>query len=245
MSPGFNGVRMKKSVLVVGLVVLVLALGFYVFTQRGPQSQDGPARTTTANNLKPAARGQVIEPDEAYHGSYRVECKTTLYEGGKKSFTDLASLIAWLPTKAEMKRDHPHITAKTKRLPEEEHYVTVDAYIYAIKKEDNDNDFHVIMGSTPQKEKDTKFMAAEVSGLREGGTCNDKLQVPRDELKRHFGDRLPGYSYHTFDYYGGSPIPVKVSGPLFFDKHPAGGVGTKDYKTTTSWEIHPVADMIF
>jgi hypothetical protein len=117
----------------------------------------------------------------------------------------------------------------------------VKTFIFAAKKED-DNDYHLILCTDPQKHP-IQYMTAEVTGIPESGPFRDKLIKPRRQFKQYFDNSLPGKSkYEKYD----SPIPVQVTGPLFYDiDHPAGAVGPKGHRPETSWEIHPVMDILF
>lgn len=53
---------------------------------------------------------------------------------------------------------------------------------------------------------------------------------------------LPGKKYEKHD----PPVPVEITGPLFFDvDHDAGVVGPQGHRPKTAWEIHPVMDIKF
>ena len=84
-------------------------------------------------------------------------------------------------------------------------------------------------------------MNAEISGLPQGA-FRKPLTIPRQAFKDYFGANIPGRSYSVFD----SPIPVTVTGSLFYDiDHKPGVVGPGDLKPQTSWEIHPVSTITF
>jgi hypothetical protein len=124
------------------------------------------------------------------------------------------------------------------RLPEETRNVRVQAWIFAAKME-TDNDFHVILGSTPDI-KTAQFMNAEVAGLpkqQSGDTAT--LQSVRAEFHDVVG-KFPGQAYVKYTH----PKPVTVEGSLFFDlDHTGVKVGPNGMKPDTSWEIHPITDL--
>jgi hypothetical protein len=130
------------------------------------------------------------------------------------------------------------------RSPDEERNVTVTAFLYATKKED-DNDFHLLIGDNPNG-GDGRFMTAEVSGLPvpDNATTPHFRQV-RDQYKEFFnstGQELPGNRYVIFS----DPVPVTITGSIFFDvDHQIGEVRSRNAVPETVWEIHPVSSLVF
>jgi hypothetical protein len=155
----------------------------------------------------------------------------------------LLSLLNNLPaTDQQMLQHEPPITesATSGRVAEEQGNVTVQAYLYATKKE-ADNDYHLILGTSDQPESGS-YMTAEVSGLPDSGSARTRLQVPRDAFKAFFSSSPIGTAYKKFN----PPIPLRVTGSLFFDiDHRAGAVGPTGFKPQTAWEIHPVTAIEF
>ena len=136
------------------------------------------------------------------------------------------------------------VNADSPRSPEERRNVTVTAFLYATKKE-ADNDFHLLIGDNPAG-GDGRFMTSEVSGLPnpDDGLTPQFLRV-RDQYKAFFtstGQELPSDRYVRFS----PPVPVTVTGSIFFDvDHRIGEVRSGDIAPGTVWEIHPVSDIQF
>jgi len=68
----------------------------------------------------------------------------------------------------------------------------------------------------------------------------------RDDYKAFSeGDHLPGTSYDFYD----PPVPVEVTGSLFFDMSHATGNGpgpqSLRHDIPTIWEIHPIPHILF
>ena len=67
----------------------------------------------------------------------------------------------------------------------------------------------------------------------------------RDDCKSFFSANLPGPTYDFYD----PPIPVEISGSLFFDmSHASGskpGPNNLRSKIPTIWEIHPNSKIVF
>jgi hypothetical protein len=178
-----------------------------------------------------------------FQGTARKAAKTSVSNGPAQAFADLAALFGgglFLPD-SQMIHHRPLIakTATSDRVTEEQHNVVVMAFLYASSKE-ADNDFHCVIGTAEGQSQ--QFLNVEVSGLPVNGSSRTQLEAVRNQFKTFFGANLPGQSYHKFD----PPIPVRVSGSIFFDiDHKAGEVGPVGLKPKTAWEIHPVTDMEF
>jgi hypothetical protein len=153
----------------------------------------------------------------------------------------LSRLVAWCETHDAEMRDHdPPISsaAGSNRLPEEMRNVATTAWVFFAKKE-NDNDYHLIIGSTADLET-ADLMNAEISGLPPRGSRSfSELQDARTEFESLFGDELRSGGYTQF-----TPTHVRITGSLFYDiDHPAGAVGPRDHAPATAWEIHPVTSI--
>ena len=173
-----------------------------------------------------------------FRGVDRKSPKTSIASAGREDFDDLDELIDSLEDDDDMLNHNPPIERDTMvRAAEEKRNVRVNAWIYAIKYE-ADQDWHVIIGTDPSLGPAT-FFNAEVSGLPGNAASSyQKLLSVRKALANLFDNELPtgsGYRKYT------EPIPVIVDGSLFFDvDHAAGTVGPAGMRPTTAWEIHPV-----
>jgi hypothetical protein len=187
---------------------------------------------------------------DAFRGTARKAAKLSIVGGAAtptppQPFNDVNDLIVTLVPDNQMWNRNPPIStaANSGRVQEENRNVSVRAWLYAASKED-DNDFHLIIGRGPSASP-RKFMTVELSGLPPANNPNRaKLQAVRDNFKTFFGANLPGTKYDFYD----PPIPVIVTGSLFFDAgHHAGQVGPSPLRQQipTTWEIHPIWDMEF
>ncbi len=191
-----------------------------------------------------AAFSQKSCTGEAYKGKDRKAAKTSIALSSKvEDFKTLDELILTLPSDNFMRNLHPPITKdpNSLRVQEENRNVSVEsAYLFAIYRE-NDNDFHVIIGSTPDADS-ALLMNFEISGLPH----KTELSYPvfkevRKKVKDYFGNVCKKKTILTVN-----PVHVSIEGSLFFDvDHPAGQVGPGKLKPKTSWEVHPVTDIIF
>ena len=191
--------------------------------------------------------------DDNFEGHYRLGPKTSPARSasGKllptKRVASIEALLASVPDYAAMKQKHPKLivsatasaakkkAATNQRLPEERRNVAVTCWLFDAKRED-DNDYHVIVGSRPQANK-AAFLNVEVSGLPTGGNNLKLLQSARKLFETLVGKKLTKSKYTPFS----PPLKVRVSGSLFFDgDHLPGKIGPGTHKPKTVWEIHPV-----
>lgn len=176
-----------------------------------------------------------------FRGVDRKGPKTTIAQATRETFTSLSALVATLEADDDMRSHDPEVKRNTNvRVDEERRNVRVPAWIYAIKYE-ADQDWHVILGSSPSGTSHVYFNA-EVSGLpSNGAAAHATLKKVRQQLAAMFEDSLPGGGgYWTYD----EPVPVLVDGSLFYDiDHAAGVVGPTGMRPDTSWEIHPITNL--
>jgi hypothetical protein len=178
---------------------------------------------------------------ENFLGTDRKAAKTSIAPGAVTPFADIVDLRATLPMDNAMVSD-PDISKDkdNQRVAREKRNVRVRAFLLAAAKE-KDNDFHLILGTAAADDTDA-MMNSEVSGLPTNGPFVAPLSAARNQFKTHFGADLPGRSYHVYE----PPIPVEVTGSLFFDlDHKGGTVGPGPLKPSTAWEIHPITEIVF
>jgi hypothetical protein len=225
-----------------GLLFIVAAGGLYLYSQSQHPSPPFPPPPASTVPTAPAPAVPIVHvaPDDLFRGHDRAAAKTSISSAPTETFADVGTLLATLPSDATMHAKHIPSDATSSRVTEEERNVTVHAFLWAAKHED-DNDYHLILGSTTST--DAVFLTAEVTGLPASGHFLDRLRVPRVAFLAHFAGHPPGsQSYHRYQ----PPVPVTVSGSLFYDvDHPPGAVGPAWAKPKTAWEIHPVTALFF
>jgi hypothetical protein len=198
-----------------------------------------------AEGAVPTGAGANIPNKHRFRGIARRAAKTTIFSGPPKEYETVGALLDELiPTNQAMKELHIPKTPDSKRVDQEKRNVTVQAYIYAFKKE-ADNDYHVILGDAPGT-PDPRYMNAEVSGIPVGGTDENraKLWAVRKEFEGRF--ELDGGSQGGY-FRPEPPVPVRITGSLFWDvdhQNPP-YVGPSGFKPKTPWEIHPIAEFGF
>jgi hypothetical protein len=175
---------------------------------------------------------------DTFAGHSRAAAKTSIADAPVEEFADLAAFILTLPSEYAMRLHVPKITeaATSDRVAEETRNVRVHAYIWAAKKE-SDNDYHLMLGT----KSGAPFVTAEVTGLPTSGPFRARLAKARQDFVALVGSRLPGAEkYERLS----PPIAVVVTGSIFYDiDHAPGAVGPKWAKPASAWEIHPVTEI--
>ncbi|HZY85558.1 MAG TPA: hypothetical protein VFE78_12060 [Gemmataceae bacterium] len=206
---------------------------------RGSYEHDLPAPSLTG----------APKPSDGIHfaGSARRVAKTSVAAAPTETFETINDLLDPLLTDDQYADAtmRGKVKTSTPRVAEEKRNVTVKAFLYATKKE-ADNDYHLLLGPDPANGDDGHYMTAEISGLPSpANAATAKLTAARKQFEdfiRESGGALPGSRYMRFD----PPVPVEVTGSMFFDTdHHPGDVGTGAVVPQSVWEIHPVTNIVF
>jgi hypothetical protein len=175
-----------------------------------------------------------------FSGSARANAKTTYSTASTVSYTTIPALRATMQTDTYM---HTlGITNSSTRVTAEKRNVSVTtAYLYAIKRE-SDNDYHMIIGNSTDS---TQLLNCESSGLPSHSYSSyNTIKAVRTYLKSYFGTDFCGVtSYTKFT----PPLPITIlKGSLFYDiDHAPGTIGPAGLRPNTSWEIHPLNSIHF
>jgi hypothetical protein len=190
------------------------------------------------------ARTSNIPSPDAFQGKARKVAKTKILTGEPEPVRSVNELFGTLQDSDHMMGLHIGTGPNVDRVAEEKRNVRVKGYIYAFRKE-SDNDYHVIIGDAPGT-PNPKYLNVEVSGIPADGTAENRARLwdVRKAFKGTFqlGDEGPD-SYNRPD----PPVPVEITGSLFWDSEhePPHTVGPNDFKPRTAWEIHPVSGIEF
>lgn len=180
---------------------------------------------------------------EAFLGKARAGVKTSVAQAEVQQFATLDDLVKTLPTPQYMRNnsDLAENGRSETRVKEENRNVRVKkCYIYFMKREP-DNDYHIIVGSHSTLQKST-FFNVELSGLPDPAS---KAYAALAKARKQFQDKFGPYCYGSYQSFE-IPVEVSIKGSLFYDiGHGDGVVGPQGYRPLTSWEIHPVTQMIF
>jgi hypothetical protein len=199
-----------------------------------------PATTPKLFALKARAHGP--STSENFSGSFRATAKTSFVSGQVETLGTLDSLFAPLPQDNKMTQQFPKLVMKTSndspRVAPEKRSVNVSAFIYWVAPE-SDNDFHVILGSTPQLTSTTIFMNSEVSGLPTANPKTSPFPQRRADIRAILA------KHQNVNGLFVTPVPVQVSGSLLWDgEHRSpNNVGPKGLRPTKAWEIHPIKQL--
>lgn len=175
--------------------------------------------------------------NDFFVGHDRTIAKTSIAQAPIQEFNSLLELFSTLPPDEFMWNHKPKITRayNSLRVIEENRNVLIrNVFIVAIYRED-DNEFHVIISDLQGN-----FMNIEISGLpTPDSPYYQNLLYVRNKFKSKFGNICSVKKIKI-------PIRVIIVGSLFYDvDHKPGIVGPKGMKPKTSWEIHPITDIIF
>jgi hypothetical protein len=187
--------------------------------------------------LKAGPRG--ASTSEIFQGSYRAAAKTSFASGQVETFGTLASLFGPLPQDNQMAQQFPKLLVKrgniTPRVAPEKRSVNVPAWIYWVAPE-SDQDFHVILGSTPQLTSTTIFMNSEISGLPAANPTQSPFPQRRSDIRAILANHKNQNGLFV------NPVAVQVSCSLLWDgEHPApNNVGPEGLRPMKAWEIHPI-----
>jgi hypothetical protein len=185
---------------------------------------------------------------EHFNGLDRAAAKTSFASGAPQPFDSPGAILDSLFQGDDVRSNDSTMRARVNesspRAPQEQRNVTVRAFLYATKKE-TDNDFHLLIGDDPNG-GNGRFITAEVSGLPvTTGATTPQFQQVRDQYKEFFrstGQNLPGSRYRIFR----DPIPVTITGSVLFDvDHAIGEVHSQNAVPESVWEIHPISDLVF
>jgi hypothetical protein len=185
-----------------------------------------------------------IPGPDGFQGTARAVAKTTIADADLTSFDSVTALRKTLKSDDAMMALSIPSGPNVDRFPPEKGNVQVKGFIYAFRKE-SDNDYHVIIGDPPGA-PNPSYLNAEVSGIPKGGTDANraKLWAVRKAFKEAFslGDQGPNSYFRPQP-----PVPVQFTGSLFWDvEHPPPHtVGPHDFSPGTAWEIHPISEIVF
>ncbi len=194
----------------------------------------------------PFNAGAAIPLKDRFKGTARRIAKTTIFSGQPQAVSLDALLDELVPTSDAMVAMHIPGSPDSNRVAKEKRNVTVTGYIYAYRKE-SDNDYHVILGTMPTDGSPARYINTEVSGIPIAGTDENRNQLwaVRKAFEENF--QLNG-SWHGGYDFPDPPVPVRITGSLFWDTEhepPKPLVGPDSNKPQSAWEIHPISSIEF
>lgn len=183
-------------------------------------------------------------PDE-FSGQSRFLAKTSIAHHQASTVT-IPQLYNELPSDEVMKVDYG-IKKNSPRCDLEDINLSIICWLYTYKYED-DGDYHLIVGSSKNKDQ-ARYFSAEISGLPKKGSINyqfyDRLKKAREEFYTVI-DGCPVCQKKYYTKMFDTPIKVKITGSLYWDIDHSGNSrhsGTGDFSSESCWEIHPVTEI--
>lgn len=130
------------------------------------------------------------------------------------------------------------VTSKRKHGTPEDSLYILKGYMWFVKQEENDCDFHIEIG--PENPTGTRIV---VEVTQENKAVQKKIKQELDKLQLHIEGCKPG---HSSDPHFPKGIPVVVTGLGFYDASHKPNTNHGDAHTKLySWELHPVKDVVF
>jgi hypothetical protein len=215
-------------------------------TSEEDRSPREPSSVADPDNLKVYFKKTASELyRNVFKGVARAEAKTHPSTKTTRNYKTVGDVLKNLPTDSYMRRIG--VGDNTPRTLDEDYNVFVEkAYLFYISEEE-DQDFHLIIGDINENGEKINLMTAEISGLPKGETntlAYQLLERTRRQLYEKYSDFFTG-NRKTFKPTSKFP-EIALRGTLFFDnRHTAGQVGSGAVKPNTVWEIHPVTFIEF
>lgn len=225
-----------------------ILLGLFLLFSCGTAPQKETSKENQSfYSLKDTTKKSGPDLQDRFLGTIRADVKTSFVTVAADSFESIKKLRNWLKDDEYMHKNTEAKHNNTPRTKEENHNVYLhDLYIFGVSRED-DNDFHLILGSGKSIDKDQLYFSAEISGLPDSSSeYFSALSAIRNQFKSYFGDDVQK-EYVFVASAKKPPIHLDyICGSLFFDNHHYGGHSAiKGYKVCSAWEIHPVTAIRF
>lgn len=184
-----------------------------------------------------------------FDGVARRAAKTKIVDAPIEAFATVDDLLAELEKTSDAMMREKGIKGSrcyySDRVTEEKRNVRIEkAWLYTYARQ-NDEDYHLIIGSTPNI-KTAKFMNVEISALPETGGDVEKLKKVRTAF---FESLFSDGDIDCEKYKNWFRLEISVEGSLFFDighkvtTCPA--MIKKHGNLATIWEIHPITSITF
>jgi hypothetical protein len=206
-----------------------------------------PAKKPLPRAPRPATVS--VPAADIFEGTDRFTPKTTFVHGGEvQNFPSVDDLISFFesPDRKQENWVNDITTSTDERNQIEQVNVTVnDAWIYEISKQ-KDNDYHLLIGVSPDQDGG-RYLNAEISGIDPQGPDAPDLWA----LRQLFKSQFPQYVGRSLPSVGRfiqptNPIHIRITGSIFLDAdHGRNIVGHGNIKNFTSWEIHPITKIEF
>lgn len=180
-----------------------------------------------------------------FTGVARKSAKTSVSTARTEIFETVGDLLVTLAPDGDMHAYKPKIKQITPRVPEEDRNAYIkNAYLFSVKEEE-DQDFHIIIGDLSATGEPINLMNVEIAGLPEDVTSKDFKILKK--VRAQFYAKYPlFFDSNKKTLNCDPPLPISLRGSLFFDtQHSAGHIGSKKLKPLSVWELHPITYLKF
>jgi hypothetical protein len=208
------------------------------------------AKGLVPHTIEALADKQTCNTD-VFEGSERATVKTTKSRAPLETNVDAAKLFKALAQTEKNDCANRSTFRDTQRKPVENRNVKLNTvYLYTFKRQ-ADEDYHLVVGSTASLAT-AYFFNVEISGEPPAGV-NGRTEIvqARADFEHYFGiEEACARTYYAKDFRK-DPIPVRITGSLFFDAHhcttfrASGPQKWTDIVLQTAWEIHPITAIEF
>ncbi len=229
---------------------LKIKKGKYIVVYKGGEAKYDGVNDVDTLDMAAGPMCPTVDPAQkcatnVFEGCIRGNVKTTMLTKQPDRFKTVAELLAVLPGTAAMKsKGISSGEASSRDIVENRNVLVETAYLFAIYKED-DNDYHMIVGSTSSLTT-AVLMNIEISGLPRSATAAIKTKFKSTRAKIENTSYLKNIPCKPSPIkLLGTPIVLKnIKGSLFWDsQHSGGGIGPPSASPRSAWEIHPVIDL--
>jgi hypothetical protein len=219
-------------------------------TTTGTGAKPTDLENITAGKLPKDVNAEDNGPNTAsyvnfFKGVVRKQAKTSLSTARTEIFETVGDLLVTLAPDGDMHAYKPKIRQVSPRVPEEDRNVYIkNAYLFTVKEED-DQDFHIIIGDLSATGDPINLMNVEIAGLPEDVNSKDFKILKK--VRAQFYEKYPMFfDSNRKTLTCDPPVPISLRGSLFFDtQHSAGHIGSKGFKPLSVWEIHPISYIKF
>jgi hypothetical protein len=180
-----------------------------------------------------------------FTGVVRKQAKTSLSTARTEIFETVGDLLVTLAPDGDMHAYKPKIRQISPRVSEEDRNVYIkNAYLFTVKEED-DQDFHIIIGDLSATGEPINLMNVEIAGLPEDVNSKD-FKILKKVRSQFYAKYPMFFDSNRKTLTCDPPAPISLRGSLFFDtQHSAGHIGSKNFKPLSVWEIHPISYIKF
>ena len=217
------------------------------FIMRVSSEQDS---VDTDKDLEPLSDDRTCNTDE-FEGRDRAQVKTSKSNAPLETNMNVKTLFTQLSENEENLCEERDTFENDRRKSIENRNVQLETiFLYTFKRQ-KDEDYHLVVGSTDNSET-AYFFNVEISGEPPSGS-NGRNQIlgARNDFEDYFGIREACASSYYRQDFRESPIPVIVTGSLFFDAfhcssfQNSGPQNWPEIVLQTAWEIHPITKIEF